>query len=402
MNAASALIPIRVRLATRRFPLLHQPLRWLNRVALPALVKWLYHIPRIFIPRSWTIGLPKGVFSNFERLANPMNLHNGRIVVTDQGSPNLPSPSIMVLCKRKQHLEQPWPIFWARHDNARLVGPSLAHLDGKKQICLEAAYGPRRVNDDPAYHHFAFGSPVRLAGPWTSIVSRFSSNDQPQPYAHWLLDALPRLALLNEFPADTRVIVPPHRLAYQTQSLALLGLVDRCRWTSERHLLLEEYFFSAPTSMVVCYNPYAVNFLRSRFLPLALNTSTLPTRFFVRRKGQARNIVNEAEVLDFFQRQGWAIIDPGQMGFLEQIQLFAGAEAICAIHGSATANIVWCSHGCKVLELFADCYLAGDQEWIAQCVGADYRFLLFPSDHKLNAQVDLSTLKEHLRAMCLS
>ena len=32
---------------------------------------------------------------------------------------------------------------------------------------------------------------------------------------------------------------------------------------------MENYYFSSPTTMISCYNPYGVNFLRSRFLPLA-------------------------------------------------------------------------------------------------------------------------------------
>jgi capsular polysaccharide biosynthesis protein len=148
--------------------------------------------------------------------------------------------------------------------------------------------------------------------------------------------------------------------------------------------------------MIVCYSPYTVAFLRSSFLHLAELAPIMPRRFFVRRTSYARNMVNEQEVLDFFQNAGWSIVDTAAMGFKEQVQLFAGAEAVCGIHGSGLANAVWCPVGCKVIELFADSYLAGDQEWICQCIKAEYHFLIFPSDHKLCAVVDLARLQKLL------
>lgn len=376
--------------------MLHRPLRWLNRAALPALAHGMLNVLRVIIPRSVSFGLPQGTFSQLARLEQGQC--EGRIVLRDQGSPWLPQPSLLLLCGRQQHLQQPWPIFWSRHRHARLVGTSLALLNEKKELCVEATYGPQRAHADPAWWQVVWQKPVELSGPWTSVVSKWFPLDTPPPYAHWLLDALPRLAVLSEFPPETGILLPPFKPRYQVETMQLLGLLDRCRWTEERHLRVEDYYFSPPTSMVVCYNPYAVNFLRSTFLPRVSPAST-PKKFFVRRTSYGRNMVNEEEVLQFFAGLGWAIVDPAQMSFTEQIQHFAGAEAICAIHGSGTANMVWCRPGCKFLELFADAYLAGDQEWIAQCVKVDYGFLIFPSDHKLNAWVDLELVKSRLQAM---
>ncbi|MCX8155472.1 MAG: glycosyltransferase family 61 protein [Verrucomicrobiae bacterium] len=393
-----AAVPLftRLRLELRRFGALHKPLRWLHRVALPKVAHGLLEVVRVLIPRSVAWGLPRGTYSELARLEQGAT--EGRVVLKDQGSPRLPQPSIILLCGRQQHLEQPWPIFWTRHRHARLVGASLALLNDQKQLCVESVYGPRRAGADPAWWHFVRSRPVTLSGPWTSVVSKWFPLNANPPYAHWLLDALPRLAVLNEFPPETGILLPALKPRYQVETMQLLGLLDRCRWTEETHLLVEDYYFSPPTSMVVCYNPYAVQFLRATFLPRVSPAAT-PKKFFVRRTSYGRNMVNEAEVLQFFADLGWAIVDPAQMSFAGQIQHFAGAEAICAIHGSGTANMVWCRPGCKFLELFADAYLAGDQEWIAQCVEVDYEFLLFPSDHKLNALVDLRQVKSRLQAM---
>jgi hypothetical protein len=373
----------------------------MNRVALPALASLVSDVVRRLIPRSLPVGPPRGWFSAYDLLRRNGPETQGRIVLTDQGSPLVPAESVMILCRRLQHREQPWPIFWTRHRNVRLVGPSLGHVNERKQLCVEAAYGPKRVRSDPAYRCLALRPPLRLPGPWTSLVSRWMPTDRPQAYAHWLLEALPRLALLKEFPPDTQILVPPHKFRYQVESLDLLGILQRCRWTAETHLQVEDYYFSSPPSMIVCYSPYAVDFLRSTYLPFTCPRSGTPSRFFVRRTSYGRNLVNEQEVLDFFERAGWSIVDPARLGFAEQVGLFAGAEAVCGIHGSGLANVVWCPAGCKVIELFAESYLAGDQEWICQCIQAEYRFLLFASDHRLNARVDLARLREVLRSLQL-
>jgi capsular polysaccharide biosynthesis protein len=221
------------------------------------------------------------------------------------------------------------------------------------------------------------------------------------PYAHWLLEALPRLALIQEFPTETRILVPPHRVRYQVESLNLIGLLERSRWTKENHIMVEDYYFSAQPTMITCYSPYAVNFLRSSFLALGGGDLTGEPRVFVRRTSYWRNMVNEEEVLSFFQAKGWSVVDTAIIGFQEQIRLFAQAEAVCGIHGSGLANIVWCQPGCKVIELFADRYLGSEHEWISQCIRANYYPMVFPSDYKLSAVVDLDQVRRLLLSLRL-
>jgi capsular polysaccharide biosynthesis protein len=352
------------------------------------------------LPGRLAMGLPRGTYSDYELLrASPPSLP-GRIVLTDQGAPPSPPESAVVLSRRGQHTEQPWPVFWTHHHEVDLVGTSLAHLNKQGQVCREAVYGPHRALTDPAYNHLRRrrAAPVRLDGNWTSLVSTWLPTNKAQAYGHWVMEALPRLAFLPEFLADTRIIVPPFQAPYQIKSLQMLGLFDRCRWTTERELHVEDYYFSPPTAMIACYNPYSVEWLRRTFLPLVANTGG-PTarRFFLRRVGTHRNMVNEEQVLDFFRALGWEIIDAATLDFAEQIRLFSQADAICGIHGSGFANLVWCKPGCRVLELFCQEYMCGQPEWIIHCIpSAQHRFLMFPGDHRLNARVDLVQLQAAL------
>lgn len=394
-----------LRLMLQRQPLLHRPLSWLNRriVAFISNLFFLvfYDCLRTLFFLSSRFGPAHGWYSAYQLIRRGDPRLEGRIVLEAQGAPVVGADSILARCGRNQHLEQPWPIFWSRHHNARLLGSSLVHINEQKQLCVEAAYGPGRVKSDPAYHCCGARSPLRLEGPWTSLVSKWVPMNRVSPYAHWLLEALPRLALLHEFPSETRILVPPHRSRYQVESLNFMGLRERSRLTTENHLIIEDYYFSTQPTMICCYSPYAVDFLRSSFLALAGSAPATPLRFFVRRTGSWRNIVNEVEVLTFFQKAGWSVVDTAAIGFKEQVQLFARAEAVCGVHGSGLANIVWCRRGSKVIELFADRYLGSDQEWISECIGVEYYPLIFGSDYKFNAMVDLGRLRRLLSSLRL-
>jgi hypothetical protein len=383
----------------RRFPLVHLPLAFVNRTLLPGLVRLGASLLRYGIPRRFWFAPPRGWFSDYPELKSGRG--EGAIILEEQGNPKLPDPSIILLCKRTQHQQQPWPVFWRHYRNTRLVGNSLVHLNERRELSIDAVYGVPRLPLEPAWTYWPLKGPLRLEGPWTSVVNRWLPNNAKSPYAHWLLDALPRLALLKHFPPEVRVIVSAAMYKSQSESLEILGLKDRFRPTPETHLLIEDFYFSSPPSMIVSYSPYSVESVRSLFLSRIPASSRGPKRFFVRRTSVGRNMLNEEEVLDFFRGLGWTIVDAAALRFSEQVQWFANAEAVCAIHGSGTANMVWCSPGCKFIEMFPADYLAGDQEWIAQCVQVDYHFMIFPCDYKLDAIIDLTVLRDKLAKLNL-
>jgi len=211
-----------------------------------------------------------------------------------------------------------------------------------------------------------------------------------------MMDALPRLVMLPEFPPDTRVLVPERLAAYQLDSLRWFGLEGRVRPTAEKHLTIENYYFPSATAMCGKYNPFAVQFLRRSFLPRADTAYDPPPRFYLQRVGKFRAITNEREVLEFFQRRGWEIVDTEQLTLARQVRLFARAEMICAPHGAGLTNLLWCQPGCKVLELCASTFLNGVFEGLAQAVGVHHRYLVFEGDFGYRSSIDLKAVAKSL------
>jgi hypothetical protein len=385
----------------RQFPLIHRPLRWLRRKAFEPAVDAGYSIARRLSPPLTRLGPPSGSFSIIEELDSRPPRREGRVIVRDQGAPKTNAGSLMVRCRLTQHCEQPRPIFWSHHRKARLVGASLALMDERKRLALESVFGPRYAPFDPSNRYLALPPPTRLAGHWTSLVSRWTPADDVPTFSHWLLDALPRLALLEEFPADTGILVPARLAGYQKESLCLLGLLERVRHTPERHLEVESYYFSSPTTVISCYNPYGVAFLRSAFLPKADANYSGPRRFFIQRKAKTRGIQNDAEVTAYFRELGWAIINTEELTLAQEIKLFSQAEAIAGVLGSGFTNCVWSPPGCAVITFVADSWLDGWVEWIAEICRLRYAWQVFPSDHEMRALVDLREVRRMLASLGL-
>ncbi|HEU6449056.1 MAG TPA: glycosyltransferase family 61 protein [Verrucomicrobiae bacterium] len=387
----------KLKMNLRRWPALHRPLQKSRRLLTEKIPKTAVDLWRAVTPRnSFRLGPPNETISIYQSLLYE-KMRPARVVLTDQGAPELSADSLMAVSGLRQHLCQPWPVFWSHHKNARLVSSSLALLDERKRLCRESVYNDMCAQDDPAWNYFALPKAVSLAGNWTSIVSRWCPNTGAAPFSHWIMDALPRLALLKEFPADTKIIVPSRLAGYQKEMLKMLGLMDRVRPTPEKHLILENYYFSSPTSMISCYSPYSIRWLREAFLPHADKSYNAPKRFVIQRKGKSRGILNEDEVNAYFQKLGWAIIDTETLTFAQELQLFSNAEAVAGIFGSGFTNCIWSPPGCKVITFIPDSFIDGGVESHTVVNKIDYFWQIFPSDHAMMATVDVGEIKKLLR-----
>lgn len=338
---------------------------------------------------------PQGTFSALAEVRR--GLRAGRVILNSQRMPRFRKSSMTIRSGFHQHLQQPWPIFWSHHANAHLVSPSLALLDPAKGLMIESAYG-RFFRQDSAWMALSVPPPLPLLGNWTSMVSHWCPISSKRNYYHWLFDAIPRLACLKYFPADVKIVVPGILPKFAEDALFLLGLKDRCRITWEQHLLVENYFYASLVGMTGCHNPFAIRYLRGSFLRHA-RPSGFPRRFFVGRKHTSRAIRNNLQVEEFFKDRGWPVVYLEDLSFGQQISLFFGAEAVCALHGAALANLVWSRPGTFVLELFADSYLQGTFEGIAKINCLNYSSVVFQAPRSRRPYVDLKVLESRLRKL---
>jgi hypothetical protein len=359
-----------------------------------AIYRWLRHKPVQVLKwvgqRSVRLGGPMGFYSAFDEPGSTV------LVQARQESRPVNPECLRIRCSFTQHSRQPWPIFWQKISPARLVGKSLAIMDEKKRLMVESVYGKEYGPEDPSYNYLRLSAPTRLAGPWTSIISRWipATNNS---YYHWLMDALPRLAILDRFPSDTGILSVVSLNSFQRDTMEILGLINRCRPTPETHLVLESYYHSSFPTMTGCDNPYALKFLRDRFLGSASQAVPSPEKIYISRLNSARSAHEEAEMIDILKGRGWTILRMEDYSFREQMGQLQTARAVCAIHGAGLTNLLWCSKGCKVLEICPHNFLNGCYESIAAYLDLDYRYLVFDADWHYRMRVDLKQFVDAIK-----
>jgi capsular polysaccharide biosynthesis protein len=76
------------------------------------------------------------------------------------------------------------------------------------------------------------------------------------------------------------------------------------------------------------------------------------TRLFVLRgAAKHRCVINESEIAQALEAEGWRIIDPATLSFEQQIAAFNTASHVAASHGAGLANLAFCRPGTEVIEL---------------------------------------------------
>lgn len=381
----------------RRLPVFYALLRGVKRLLVDFPIKTLLGIFRL-LPSSFPFTPPRGTYSLLEQL------QKGEVKGEVKSSGEEVPPHEFPFCLRSKMFDAifaKYPCFWANIQKAHLVGKGLTPINNRKQICIEAAYSGQQHKYDLAFSSLVSPTPTLLRGNWTSIVSHYNPIDQPTNYAHYLMESLPRLRWMSDFPEDTRIIAPAIMKKYHTEPLEIMGLADRVRNTSEQNLEVENCYFTPPSSMILGYNPSAVEWLRRTFLHHGITPEIAREKIYIPRYGQTRMASNEDEVVEFFRNAGWLIIDTATLNFKEQIGLFKNARAICGMHGAAFSNMSWASKGCHAIEIFPSNFISGCHEWLAFVNGVHYHPLEFPYDRKLNAVIDLKILKEKLRELQL-
>ena len=125
-------------------------------------------------------------------------------------------------------------------------------------------------------------------------------------------------------------------------------LMKSINWT------VQDDNYIACDSLIVCKPLTHRNGLwKEIVLPLRPKNAGGNRRVFVSRsRERLRFIENEAEVRELCRRLDFQFIDPGEFSPELQIEIFSSAEIVVGIHGAGLTNIVFCSPGSRVLEIF--------------------------------------------------
>ena len=208
-------------------------------------------------------------------------------------------------------------------------------------------------------------------------------------YWHWLFDILPRLLMLEHMEKCTEKIYIQKRFPFQRETLALLGILS-----DERIIDCDQIPIISATRLVIpCHQiaagrefpNWVCQVLRERFLSHASDKQNfMGRRIYVSREAaRFRRVLNEGEIIDLLKQYGFSLVRLENLAFTEQVKLFRDAEVVVGASGSGLANLVFCSKGTKVIELFPTS-TADANFRLSRTLNLDYYYLTDP-DSKLVA-----------------
>jgi hypothetical protein len=213
-----------------------------------------------------------------------------------------------------------------------------------------------------------------LAG-WFATVAWPES----QFFFHWMLEALPRMALLHEFVASLDgIFVPGPLQPFQQRSMELLGV------PANKLIVLDAQSHFAPAHLFVPqalarFNPprWLHAWFKRSFLKLDLPSRDAKRRIYISRgDAPARRVINESEVHAALAPLGVVPVQLSGLAFEEQARLFADAELVVAPHGAGLSNLVFCRPETRVIEIFPPEWMPPCFFTLASSIGGRYSHLI--------------------------
>lgn len=211
----------------------------------------------------------------------------------------------------------------------------------------------------------------RMAGTVCFIDARSSSI-----YYHWMIDVLPKIALIKSAGIDINSIdyfIARCTSEFQRQTLQHLGIpLDRVIPPDETQMVLAD-------KLIVPYLKHdrgdrlynGLGLGMARWVPAWLsqtfvsgtNEETTPEKIYISRAQRGtRAPENEGQLVAELQDRGFKSVALEELSVTQQANLMANARIVVAPHGAGLTNIAFCRQGTMVVEIFGDyvvpCYWA--------------------------------------------
>lgn len=201
-------------------------------------------------------------------------------------------------------------------------------------------------------------------------------------YYHWLLEDLPVAIASLEIADNPVLLVPEDRCSFVDDVLAILNVpvVELCGPCRIPRLVMTGKVAGIGSPYgVASPHPADVELLR-RFFGRFMKPRDPANRLVVSRAGYRRSAENEGEFVRALVAEGFHVVDPAQLSFVDQIQLFSSVTVFTGIHGAAHSNCVWMSPEARVEELLSRTYVAGYFAALSASIGANYVAHIYAGD----------------------
>lgn len=229
-------------------------------------------------------------------------------------------------------------------------------------------------------------------------------------YYHWMFDVLPRFELIRRsgIRVDSYLISSDPSVAFQQETLNALG-IPRSRLIQcgpDTHIKADELVVTSMPGFAGKPPLWACLFLRQKLmLDRHIHPAPGRSKLYISRAGStSRRIRNEPQLAAVLQAYGFQIIQLEKLSVSDQARLFASADVIVSPHGASLTNLVFCSPGTKVIELFSPIAVLSLYWHISCSMRLDYYYLIGTAvhgQHGADYDIDLNEVQVLLhRAGC--
>jgi len=183
-------------------------------------------------------------------------------------------------------------------------------------------------------------------------------------YFHWMFDVVTRFHILQQsglIDSIDKFAINACDSAYEKETLNTLGIpLDKIlesryqpHFTADKLIVPSICDGGSGTSKWKC------EYLKRIFLneQQSLNTDYSERIYISREKASYRRIVNEEEVVGCLEKFGFRRVMLETMSVAEQAACLAAAKVVVSPHGGGLTNLVFCTPGTKVIEIFSPIYV---------------------------------------------
>ncbi len=172
-------------------------------------------------------------------------------------------------------------------------------------------------------------------------------------YAHFLFDSITRLSLLRKLDIEPdRFLVSGPKTAWKEKILTYLQINDRVHWVNDNdEIKCEQLLFTSRVNFSRHVSPYAIEGIRSIFLPHNLQSSTTASRIiFASRKNAADRKNRFEDWIHDHLPPFVEVVDFEKMSMEETMHICQECRLFFGIHGAAFSNVVFCQSRIKIVE----------------------------------------------------
>lgn len=209
----------------------------------------------------------------------------------------------------------------------------------------------------------------------------------PSIYGHWLLDWLPQILYFHDKGITFDKILIPSLPDFAIDCIRELEPSLLPKLQSFEELAPFEFHCS---SLIVASDYEATKHPMNFMDPILLATLMKyvergldlkgRTVFDVKKlylsRSAGRSVINDDEIKNVLDNQGFEVPDLLNLTFLEQVELFKCAKKVVAPHGSALSNIIFCGSDTEILEFFPKVYATNCFAMASVVLGFDYSYIV--------------------------